>query len=338
MGYRLGLKFAVRQTCRDGLSLFNRHLRTKPMKTSFVASALAGDGVRRSGLFARVLQQAAVGVTGLLVAFAAAAAPVVLSNPTTSVSVSGGEAGNGLVPSGGFFDYTDPIAGTTPTWSVDPFLRFSSGSTTVLSNGAAGGFGSPTDLGGGLVGNSATTGVVTTSATTELVGTIARTTFTFTAATGAALDGIVFGFYAENDIIGFGDDTAAFTGSIAGGDLALFQYDTIAGGVTVRLSGVATSGSALVAFGSGYWTAFGSDLEAGDLSVLSADGSNFAAGPGDLGLALAFSLHGDSATVVVDYTTQPLPPSVVPEPAGVALVGLALLALAAQRRLLRARS
>lgn len=291
-----------------------------------------GFATTRSTRVARTLRHGAVGVVALVAAFAASAAPVVLMNPSTSVSVKGGEAGNGLVPFDGFFSYTDLITGATPTWSIDPFLRFSGGSTAVLSAGGASGFGSPTDLGGGMVGNSAVSGAVTTSAVTTLVGTIARTTFTFTSVTGAALDGTTFGFYAENDILGFGDDTAAFTGSIAGGDLKLFQYDTVGGGITVRLSGVATSGASLVAFGSGIWTGFGTALEAGDLSVLSADGSNFVGGPGDLGLTLAFALTGTSATVVVDYTTQPLPPNLVPEPEGAALVGLALLALVAQRR------
>jgi len=309
------------------------------MERSLLATALGLDvDMSRPRILTRSLQHGLVGVVALVAAVSAAAAPVVLSNPTTSVTVNGGEAGNGLVPFGGFFDYTDLIAGATPTWSIDPFLRFSGGSTAVLSNGAAGGFGSPVDLGGGSVGNSAVTGAVTTSAVTELTGTIARTTFTFTAAPGTSLDGTVFGFYAENDILGFGDDTAAFTGSIAGGDLALFQYDTVGGGITVRLSGVATSGAALTAFGSGIWTGFGTDLESGDLSVLSADGSNFVGGPGDLGLALAFALSGGSASIIVDYTTQPLPPGVIPEPSGVALAGLALLALAAQRRRLRRRS
>lgn len=303
------------------------------MKSTLVAAAFGREvDISRPRLLTPSLRHVAVGIVALVAAFSASAASLVLSNPTTSVTVNGGEAGNGLVPFGGFFDYTDLIAGATPTWSIDPFLRFSSGGTAVLSNGLVGGFGSPVDLGGGLVGNSAVTGAVTTGATTKLIGTIARTTFTFTAAPGTSLDGTVFGFYAENDILGFGDDTAAFTGSIAGGDLALFQYDTVGGGITVRLSGVATSGAALVAFGSGIWTGFGTDLESGDLSVLSADGSNFVGGPGDLGLALAFSLSGESASIIVDYTTQPLPPGVVSEPSDLALAGLALLALTAQRR------
>ncbi len=282
-----------------------------------------------------VLCRSALAVIAAVTAFGTQAAPIVLSNASTTVSVNGGEAANGLVPFGGFFDYTDVGAGATPTWSIDPVLRFAGGTTAVLSNSAAGGFGSPTDLGGGLVGNSATTGTVTTSAVTELVGTIARTTFTFTAAVGTRLDGTTFLFYAENDILGFGDDTAAFSGSIAGGDLAMFQYDTIGGGITVRLSGVAGSGAATVAFGSGIWTGFGDDLEAGDFSVLSADGSNFVSGPGDLGLALAFSLSGSTATVTVDYTTQPLPPGRVPEPGSLALACLGLLLV--HRRLQPAR-
>ena len=117
------------------------------------AAPTRGVAVRPSGRLVRALQHAAVGLMVLAGAVTASAAPVVLSNPSTSVSVYGGEAGNGMVPFGGFFHYTDLIAGASPTWSIDPFLHFSSGSTTVLSNGAAGGFGSPTDLGGGMVGN-----------------------------------------------------------------------------------------------------------------------------------------------------------------------------------------
>ncbi len=279
----------------------------------------------------KTLRCGAIASALALLGVTAAAAPLTLSNPSSSVTVFGGEAGNGLVPSGGFFDYTDLIAGVTPTWSIDPVL-VSGGSVTVLSAGGPGGFGSPVDLGSGAIGNTATSGAITTRARTELIGTIARTTFTFAAATGASLSGTTFVFYAENDIVGFGDDTAAFTGSIAGGDLALFQYDTGAGGTTVRLSGEAVSGAALSMFGSGFWTGFGIALESGDLGVLSADGSNFVAGPGDLGLALAFTLTGTEATVVVDYTTQPLPPGQVPEPTTLALMALGLTVFAVRRK------
>ncbi len=82
----------------------------------------------------------------------AQAAPVVIANATTSVSVNSGEADNGLVPFGGFFDYTDIAAGATPTWSIDPVLRFGNGTTAVLSNGAAGGFGVLSADGSNFVG------------------------------------------------------------------------------------------------------------------------------------------------------------------------------------------
>ncbi len=280
------------------------------------------------------IRRAALGLALTLGAFGAFAIPVVLSNASTSVSVHGGEAGNALIPFGGYFDYMDLVAGTTTTWSVDPFLRFADTSVVALSAGGVGGFGSPL-AGVGTAVSSASTGAVSTTAVTELIGTIARTTFTFTAAPGATLSGTTFGFYAENDILGFSDDTATFTGSIAGADLALFQYDTGAGGVTVRLSAAGGPGATLVSFGSGIYTAFGDALELGDLSVLSADGSNFKYGPGDLGLALAFSLSGITASLVVDYTTQPLPPGNVPEPESLALTALGLFALLAQRRFAR---
>lgn len=261
------------------------------------------------------------------------AAPITLSNATTSVVVNGGEADNGLVPDNGYFRYTDIAASEETTWSIDPLLRFAEGTTAVLSNGATGGFGSPTDLGGGVVRSTATTRSISTQADTELVGSNAKTTFTFTAATGATLDGATFVFYAENDLFGFDDDAAAFTGSIAGGDLALFMYDTAAGGLTVKLTGEAISGAALSLFGADLWTGFGTALEGGDLSVLSADGSNFET-VGDLGLALAFSLSGTSATVIINYDTQPLPPDTngVPEPNSLALVALGLAAALYRRR------
>ena len=83
------------------------------------------------------------------------AAPVTLVSATTGLVVFGGEANNGLVPSGGYFDYTDVAAAELVTWSIDPVLVFGSGQTAVLSNGAAGGFGSPVNLGGGQQGGGA---------------------------------------------------------------------------------------------------------------------------------------------------------------------------------------
>ncbi len=246
---------------------------------------------------------AAVGLALVGAVTGAQAAPITLVNATTELVVNGGEADNGLVPFDGFFRYTDLAAAEETTWSIDPLLRFGDGTTAILSNGSAGGFGSPTDAGGGVVRSAATNGGISTQADTELVGSNARTTFTFEAAPGVRLDGVTFVFYAENDLFTFDDDTAAYTGSIGGGDLALFMYDTTAGGLTVRLTGESVSGSTLSLFGAGLWTGFGTALEGGDLSVLSADGSNFVT-TGDLGLALAFALSGTSATVVVNYDTQ----------------------------------
>ena len=46
---------------------------------------------------------------------------------------------------------------------------------------------------------------------------------------------------------------------------------------------------------------------------------------GDLGIALAFSLSGSSAGLVINYDTQPNPPSAaVPEPSSIVLLGIAL--------------
>jgi hypothetical protein len=257
------------------------------------------------------------------------AAPVVLSNASTELVVNGGEAGNGLVPYDGYFRYTDRAANEETTWSVDPLLRFANGSTAVLSAGGASGLGSATLAGGGAE-SSAVSGGISTSARTELIGSNARTTFTFTAAPGARLDGTHFVFYAENDLFGFDNDFAAFQGSIAGGNLALFQYDSAAGGLTVRMTAETAGGAALSRFGSGLWTGFGTALEGGDLDVLSSDGSNFVT-LGDLGLAMSFALSGNTATVVINYDTQPLPPG-VPEPSGLALVALAALLAGRQLR------
>jgi PEP-CTERM motif len=256
-------------------------------------------------------------------------APIVLSNATTSLTVNGGEANNGLVPYNGYFQYTDLGAAEETTWSVDPLLVFASGATSVLSDGSTGGFGSPIDLGGGVVRSTASTQGISVQADTQLVGSNARTTFLFSSASD--MTGTTLVFYAENDLFGYADDAAAFTGSIAGGDLALFQYDTTAGGLTVRMSGENVANSALSLFGAGIWTAWGEGLEGGDLSLLSSEGSNFAT-LGDLGLALAFDLSGNTASLVVNYDTQPIPPATTPEPATLGIIALGLAAATTIRR------
>jgi len=237
-------------------------------------------------------------------------AAVTLSNATTQLVVNGGEANNGLVPYDGYFRYTDIGQSEETTWSIDPVLVFSDSSTVVLSNGLAGGFGSPTDMGGGIVRSLATVNrlglTISVQADTQLIGTNARTTFTFTS--DGPLDGTTFLFYAENDLFGAGDDEAAFTGSIAGNNLVLYQYDSAAQGMTVRMTGEAGTNSTLSLFGAGIWTGWGTALEGGNLSVLSSNGSNFAT-VGDLGLALAFTLSGTTATVTINYDTQPAPPA-----------------------------
>ena len=260
-------------------------------------------------------------------------AGVLLSNSTTSLQINGGEAINGLVPYDGYFRYTDLAANEETTWSIDPLLRFSDSSTSVLSNGDAGGFGSPTDIGGGVVRSTATSGFISTQADTELIGSNARTTFTFTAAPGNLLDGTTFVFYAENDLFGPQDDFTAFQGSIATNDLVLFQFDSAAGGLTVKMSGEAGVGSQLSLFGAGLWTAWGTDIENGDLSVLSSNGSNFVT-TGDTGLALGFSLSGETATVIINYDSQSQPPVVtaVPEPSTLTTFVLGMFVLVWARR------
>jgi hypothetical protein len=257
------------------------------------------------------------------------AASVTLLNPTTSLTINGGEANNGLMLYDGYFRYTDLANAEETTWSIDPLLVFSDGTTSVLSDGSSGGFGSPTDTAGVIHSTSTITDTITTDAHTELIGSNAKTTFSFTDLTSNGLDGTTFVFYAENDIFGFADDTSAFTGSIAGDDLALFMFDSAVGGLSVKLTGEGVTNANLSLFGAGIWTfptEWGNSLESGDLSVLSNDGSNFVT-VGDLGLALAFTLTGASAELVINYDTQPMPPSAVPIPAAIWLFGTALIGL-----------
>jgi RHS repeat-associated protein len=231
---------------------------------------------------------------------------VLLTNSTTRLEVQGGRANNGLVPFNGYFRYTDTATNEELTWSIDPVLRFADGTTAVLSNSAAGGFGSPTYIDEQTVRSTATVNGITVQADTKLLDTNARTTFTFT---GNQLDGTTFIFYAENDIFSFANDAAAFTGSIPGKDLALFMFDTVDGGLSVRMTTEPEPGSNLTSFGSGRWTGFGEALERGDLSVLSSDGSNFVK-VGDLGTAFAYTLTGSNASLVINYDTDPQ----IPEP------------------------
>ncbi len=44
------------------------------------------------------------------------AAPKTLSNVTTSLTINGGEANNGLVPYNGYFQYTDIAESEETTW------------------------------------------------------------------------------------------------------------------------------------------------------------------------------------------------------------------------------
>jgi hypothetical protein len=263
----------------------------------------------------------------LAIPLAVHAAPVTFQNATTRLTVNGGEANNGLVPSGGYFDYFDIARNETTTWSIDPVLVFPSGTpkTVVLSNGSAGGFGSPTNLGNGIARSTGAGRGINVQADTQLVGPIARTTFTFTST--APMDGVTFVFYAEDDLFSAANDSATFTGSIAQNNLALFQFDSATSDFFVKLTAHDATNAALTSFASGVWTGFGTSLEAGDLSVLAPDGSKFAT-TGDLGRALAFNLSGTTAGVTVDYQSV----AEVPEPATCATVTLAAIAFNRRRR------
>lgn len=259
----------------------------------------------------------------VLAAAPLARADVTLENASTRVVVNGGEANNGLIPSDGYFNYFALDLSEETTWSVDPVLIAPTGQTFVLSNGL---LSSPALVGGAAV-STATTGGVTTTATTTLVADTARTQFAFAAPAGATLSGWRFVFHAENDLFSFTDDVATFTGSIAGGDLRLFQFDSAVSDFFVRQNTAGLASATELAFGAGTYTGFGAALEDGDLSVLSADGGNFATS-GDLGLAHAYALAGGTALVTVDY----LRTAAIPEPsAALALAATALVGLRRRR-------
>lgn len=256
----------------------------------------------------------------------ASADPVGFDSPEVELTVNGGEINNGLSSYGGYYEYFDKNLNDETTWSVEPLLVFPGNSPAPvrLTNGSSGGFGSPVLDNGSAVNSGSVNGIAVTGSTT-LDGTVARSTFTFSSDT--SLDGHTFVFYTENDIAGV-TDSATFTGSIAGGNLSLFQYnDQDNQGTFVRLAPGASTNAELTLFGSDRWTGFGNALEAGDLSVLSADGSNFET-TGDLGLALAWELSGTSASVSVTYNTQ----GAIPEPTTLALAGLTGLGLLRRRR------
>ena len=266
-------------------------------------------------------------IASLAPAGVARAAPVTFQNATTRLVVHGGEANNGLIPSGGYLAYTDLAKNEETTWSFDPVLVFPTGTpkTVVFSNGSAGGFGSPADLGNGVARSTGAARGINVQADTHLVGGVARTTFSFSSAT--AMDGVTFVLYAEDDLFTFTNDAATFTGSIAGNNLALFQFDSASSDFFVKLTAHDLSNAALTSFGSGAWTGFGTAIEAGDLSVLAPDGSKFTT-TGDLGRAMAFNLTGTSASVRIDYQSVPE----VPEPTAITIAAMTMTAAALRRR------
>jgi len=163
---------------------------------------------------------------GLIACAPMAMGQVVLENATTRVTVNGGAANNGLIPSGGYFDYFDKSAGELASWSIDPILISPTGTVHVLSNGIL-----TTPTGSAAV-STATTGDVLSTATTTLIGTNAQTVFDFS--TSTTLEGWKFLFYTENDLFSASDDVATFTGSIATGDLNLFMFDSTTKSFFVR--------------------------------------------------------------------------------------------------------
>lgn len=235
------------------------------------------------------------------------AEPLMLRNESTTVVVNGGMANNGLIPEGGFFNYIDHAHNQEKTtWSVNPVLITGDRHRRIfdLATASRGGFGWPEKTEDDSLRCQVRAADIDIECRFELVGSNAKQTFRFR---GSKLDGMTFLYYAENDLFGHSNDVASYTGSISDGDLALFMYDSQAGGLSVRLDGEAVANAELTLFGAGLWTHWGRSLERGDLSVLSDDGRNFVR-VGDLGLALAFELSGSEAVVVINYDTQARPP------------------------------
>jgi len=294
-----------------------------------------------------------VGVISLVTTSTAALAglnpggPVVLENDVARVTVFGGLAGNGLSNSGGYFDYFNKPRATNTAFSIDPVLIAPNGTVFVLSNDLLGGpTPGKTNPLTPSAGSSATIadnqnqffGV--TAFTTLLLDGTARTQFSIEnipsvqgGGSGAGgpsspLTGWKFVFFAESDLFGFGNDQAAFTGSIAGGNLELFQSDDATSNFFVRLRTHETGNAQVSAFGSGVFTGFGDAIQAGNLAGLSANGSNFVSGPADLALAIAYDLGGVAASVTVDYSVT----SVIPEPTTLGVLAAATALLLRRRR------
>jgi hypothetical protein len=202
----------------------------------------------------------------------------------------------------GYSRYRDRSTNVSPNWSVDAVLVLADGRAFVLSDRRHGALGPAAAVGGGIARSVGAIEGISLLAESQLVGRVARTTFRLTSA--AALDGATFVFFVDDDLgTAWWDDAASFSGSLAGGDLVLLQSDSVAGGVTTRLTGRAVSGAELALFGAGTFPATSVALEdAGDLSWLSSDGSGFALEAiGGRAAALAFALQGSEAVVETDY-------------------------------------
>ena len=269
----------------------------------------------------------AAGALALPLVGEASAAPVVFDTAGATLSVDGGEADSSLTQRGGYYRYFDKASGAELTYSVEPLLIFPDASLAPvrLTQSAAGGFGTPT-LVGGAAQNLASVNGIDVTARTSLVDGFAVSTFDIASTTSLA--GVTFVFYAENDVV-TSTNTATFAGGTALDDVVLYQNGGSIGNLTtVVLQPGKTTNADLSLFGSGVFSGFGGSLEAGDVSVLSNDGSNFVFGPGDLGLALAWSLSGTNASLTVSYGSA----AAVPEPASLSLLAGSTGLLLARRR------